>query len=869
LPGARPIFLVTIAIVLLVFALAARADDAPEMVIHAALAFDAPQIQATAVVRWQNTAPGAARTARFVLFANRFRDLPETITGLSRHLLVAGADFRPGGTEVTSAQEGDRELATRLESPKPFPPESILAVDLGREVESGERVVLTLHFRTRLPNLYDVLSATDGLVVAADGWYPAPLALDAAPSAEGRRPLRSSVRGVFVLPGESELVANGKLHRESRVAEVAEAAGLSFVLSDRPFAVTSMRAGSHRAVVYIVPSRETRHRVSHYATAEETLLDTLPSALADSAPDREAPMVRIPLRWVSTAPAEGMVLVSDRLFEIYPLLRPLHQRELAYALALDEEVERARAREDEADARWIAEGLAWRRAERLYRERYRSGREVRDYIQFLNVFAIVDRFETAPRIPFVRAFFPAAASDDDLRIRAGGAAGDRPPGRVVFDKLEARLRPEKFASLLADYQAGDRPFRDGLREVGGRDAEAFLDAWLRPYGAVNYGLADVEMSKDPARARFTVTKEMSEPRPDTVEVELAEADGTERHLIDIDRESAAVDVETRAPAERITLDPDRKATETRLDDNRSPADLHFLLDSADVEVSSTEFGISSLLVARRRYDYRKDLAVAAFITSRAYGGDFGFQLHGGRQIDANLFAENLFAYYALQKLDEGFRNPARGVEQTSGRLAGFGLRFNSYDTVFFENPSASRHVRLFFDGFDRTVASDFDYVQGGGSLAVRQRIFGDTILAGQVLNGFSGETGTRVPNQGLFSLGGFRSIRGIGAEEELAKNIFMVRAEVRQMLPVRLNLDFEEVAIARRLQLKAFVDAGRVENSVGRLYDPSGFAVGVGGGVNLFYDFMGFFPYSFYLDVATRADRPGSVQVLFGAGQPF
>ncbi len=89
------------------------------------------------------------------------------------------------------------------------------------------------------------------------------------------------------------------------------------------------------------------------------------------------------------------------------------------------------------------------------------------------------------------------------------------------------------------------------------------------------------------------------------------------------------------------------------------------------------------------------------------------------------------------------------------------------------------------------------------------------------------------------------------------------------MLPWLLDWNFEDALIARRLQVKVFVDTGRVENSSRQLFDPSGFAVGVGGGVNLFYDFMGFYPTTFYLDVATRADKDGGAQVLFGVGQPF
>jgi hypothetical protein len=38
-----------------------------------------------------------------------------------------------------------------------------------------------------------------------------------------------------------------------------------------------------------------------------------------------------------------------------------------------------------------------------------------------------------------------------------------------------------------------------------------------------------------------------------------------------------------------------------------------------------------------------------------------------------------------------------------------------------------------------------------------------------------------------------------------------------------------------------FVDSGRVEGSAGRIYDVSGFAVGVGAGLGVVYDFLGFF----------------------------
>jgi hypothetical protein len=566
-----------------------------------------------------------------------------------------------------------------------------------------------------------------------------------------------------------------------------------------------------------------------------------------------------------------MVLVSDRLFEIFPLLRPLHQRELAYAMFLAEELRLAATREPAIDRDWVAEGIAWRRADALYAARFREGREVRDWIGLFNVFAIVDRFDTAPRIPFVRPFFPTSADDDPLRIRPDSMAGARPPGRFLFDKLEAKLGPVAFESVLATYAAGRDAFRDVLGRAGGKAATQLVDAWLAPYVRVNYALEDVERNPGAQPgARFTIRRESRDARPDSVEVGFEEGERTEKTRVDLTGETTVAERPAAAPVDRVVIDPDRKTVEPRLDDNRVPPRFQLLLDSADVEVSSTEFGFSTLVVGRELYDYRKNLAVAGFYTSRGYGLDAGVQLHFGEAIDPSLYRHNLFAYYALEELDRSFASDDVDHPRARGRLGGFGLRFHSFDTPEFENPSASYHVRAFFDGYDRSLGSDFNYVQGGGSVSATLPVRHGTVIAGQVLNGFSGETGGgKIPPQGLFSLGGFRSIRGIGAEDELGNDIFIVRAELRQLLPWRLDWNFEEALIARRLQLKAFVDAGRVEDSSRELYDPSGFAVGVGGGVNLFYDFMGFFPTTFYLDLATRADRGGPVQVLFGVGQPF
>src|SRR5262249_27573001 len=140
---------------------------------------------------------------------------------------------------------------------------------------------------------------------------------------------------------------------------------------------------------------------------------------------------------------------------------------------------------------WVAEGIAWRRAAELYASRFQEGREVKDWIGLFNIFAIVDRFETAPRIPFLRSFFPVSTDDEPLAIRPETLCVSRPPGRFVFDKLEARMGPTAFEAMLAGYRSGRQPFRESLAATSGGVGE-LLDAWLRPYVPIDYAIEDVE-----------------------------------------------------------------------------------------------------------------------------------------------------------------------------------------------------------------------------------------------------------------------------------------------------------------------------------------------------------------------------------------
>jgi hypothetical protein len=343
---------------------------------------------------------------------------------------------------------------------------------------------------------------------------------------------------------------------------------------------------------------------------------------------------------------------------------------------------------------------------------------------------------------------------------------------------------------------------------------------------------------------------------------------------------------------QVVIDPDRKLIDDDRSNNAWPPRLQVVFDSADVEVSSTEFGISALGVGRIRYDYHQDLAVAGFYTNRAVGLTAGGRLHWGKPVDPTRFRNNLYLFYTFAGLTPSFTNDADPGVRTSGQLGGVGFRYDYTNVFWTDDPSNQRRVRLFGDYFDPDLGSDYRlrctnpptaacastapdrqtprYGDWGYTASATVPVWSPrTIAAAQIFNGFS--TGF-VPNQGLYSLGGSLSIRGIGAEVELARNIFVLRTELRQELPLDLDLNLLDLLVLRRTQIKFLLDTGGVSNSAGRIYDVGRYACGIGIGFTAIYDFLGFTSSAAYLEIATRIDDPsqaGDIQVLFGSTQAF
>jgi len=746
------------------------------------------------------------------LFPNRFRADGDEVNDITRSHVYPENAFDSGEITLASvAAEGDA-LAWRFLARDDAPAETLAEVDLAGTLAPGATVTLAVDFVTRLPERYGPFGTTELGVTAIAGWFPY-LSVRSGDGSwrDADGPAAADVRATITAPSDLTLVVGDQVFAPPHAGTVQAAAEnvRAFALVALPRAsVVSGDAGATR-ITFVAPDPVRERRLAPGPTAPELfraaverIVATRPEALA--APP-SLTVVQVPLRWNLTTPSDGLVVVSDRSLRVQELLQDFHEAQIAQAVYAELLREAARACPD-ATPRWVTEGVAWELADRYLRKTRPDHRSVHDWIDYFDVFAIVDRFETAPKVPFVQAFFENAQNEDDLHENVFTYDGRRAPARLVFARLDRSVGPATVATAVdAHLEQPCAPFDQELARAAGTDREqtnATVAAALAPPLA-----KDVPVIVDPAF------------RP-----------GTER------------------------------------------SGYQVVLDTADVEVSSTEFGVAALFVARRRGDYTRDLALNPYFTERSYGFNFGPRLHFGPRNDANTYRHNLFAFYNFAWLDRGFKDDSRPDVRTSGQVAGFGVRYDYSNVYFYDNPTNQREARAFVDWHDPAFGSDYGFVRfGGRASATTPLLTPRTILAGELLAGFEEPTSDRgVPIQEQFSLGGRRALRGVSVNERLARNIGLARAEIRQDVFPEMDFNLLDLAVYRRPQLKLFVDTGQVDDSAGRALNPEHFAIAAGTGINVLYDFLGFFPGRAYIEVATRLDRDQTdFQVLFGTRQAF
>ena len=872
------------ALVLLTAAPAAAAPVLlrPQYTVTASLALAAPQIEGTVAVAFTNRGPRPLEDAVFLLFANRFAAPDSDLNDFTRPLVYPDQEFDPGGLELLDVRDG--AVPSRA-APLPIvglPPGTFVSVPIA-PLAPGESRTLTLRFRTTVPRRFGTFGVVGDQLTAIGGWYPSlvPLAADGT-WAVGSAPPLADFDVTLAAADGLDAILNGRLvPAGAPLAHATVAAAHYLTLVAAPGFVSAETQAGDVAIRYLYRPPAHGMRLSFGPPLSDIVLETLRRIVVERPPVVPAPtgplvVVAAPLRRDLTANGEGAVIVSDKLLELQELVRPFHELQLAQAVYAELLRPPLARRESARDYPWVSEGVS-----RLLADRYLDAvtperRSVYDWIDLFNVFAIVDRFENTPKIPFTGAFFDGAKEADPLHAEVWSVTYDGPPGRVVLHKLRAQLDSPVFDPLLDACLTATAPLRACMAAgAPSQPVARRLDEWLGPYPAIDYRVETTDFNVvegDAYRSTVAVRRVSSRPFAEPVTVRLRTVGGEQ---VDVQWKSegdvALVSTTTTGHVYQAIVDPDRALIDDDRANNAWLPRLQVVIDTADVAVTSTEFSIGALAVARLRYDYRKDVGLTAFYTNRGVGFTLGPRLHFGTPVDNSRFRHNLYGFYAFEALDRSFKDDRHPSVRTGGNLGGIGARYD-YTNVFWPDwPTDQRRLRLFIDWYDKNLGSDYGYLDWGYAASGTVPILSPrTVAAAEVFNGFSKPFNSLVPNQGLYSLGGERTIRGIGAETQLARNVFVLRTELRREISPDLDFNFHDIAVLRRLSARLLLDTGQASNSAGHIYDLPSWAVGAGAGIGIVYDFFGFFSAAAYLDLATRLDEDqGDVQVLFGSSQSF
>lgn len=854
----------------------------PQYTVTASLAPAAPQIEGTVAVAFTNRGPRPLTEAVFLLFANRFAQPDPGLDDFARQLVYPDQEFDPGGLELLEVRDGG---VPSHAAPLPvvgLPTGTFVSVPIA-PLAPGETRTLTLGFRTTVPRRFGTFGVVGEQLTAIGGWYPllVPLGADGTWAVGSAPPLADF--DVTLTPADGlDVILNGRLvPAGAPLAHATVAAAHYLTLVAAPRFVSAEAQAGDVTIRYLFRPPAHGMRLSFGPPLPDIVLDALRRIVLDRPPAVPAPagalvVVAAPLRRDLTANGEGDVIVSDKLLELQELVRPFHELQLAQAVYAELLRPQLARREPARDYPWVSEGVSRQLADRYLDATQPQRRKVYDWIDLFNVFAIVDRFENTPKIAFTGAFFDGAKQADPLHAEVWSVTDEGPPGRVVLHKLRAQLGPPAYDPLLDACLVATAPLRACM--AAGAPAQPVarrLDEWLGPYPAIDYRVERTDFNVaegDAWRSTVAVRRVSSRPFAEPVTVRLRTVGGEQ---VDVqwksEGEVALVSTTTDGRVYQAIVDPERALIDDDRANNAWLPRLQLVVDSADVAVTSTEFAIGALAVARLRYDYRKDVGLTAFYTNRGVGFALGPRLHWGAPIDNSSFRNNLYAFYTFEALDSSFTDDRHPGVRTSGQLGGIGARY-VYSNVFWPDwPTEQRKLRLFVDWYDKNLGSDYGYLDWGYAASGTVPILSPrTVAAAEVFNGFSKPFNSLVPNQGLYSLGGERTIRGIGAETQLARNVFVLRTELRREISPDLDFNFHDIAVLRRLSARLLLDTGQASNSAGRIYDLPGWAVGAGAGVGIVYDFFGFFSAAAYLDLATRLDQDqGDVQVLFGSSQSF
>ncbi|MBI3723486.1 BamA/TamA family outer membrane protein [bacterium] len=871
----------------------AHAEDPPEASYRISLEVnrETGEIKGASEIALLNSSSRPLGRLPLLLYANRFRVQDPAIddTNFERYYSYR---FHPGEMRLGSIRDASgKALELSLPAVPGMPSGTYAEVVLEEPVAPGKEARVRVEFVVRVPDRFGMFGRRGSRVVLEGGAWPLVPARSRSGAFEPSLGAMRASHEISATAPSGEVVLAGVATVDSRgVFRTTAVAPTVFLGAGDDLSVIARRSAEPGAgipeIVYRGPEGEEKKAARILGLVSQAAQRFSRDWLPDE-PLEPIVIVEAPLR-DRLVHACSVLLVSDRIFEVFPILDGFHEREIQRAtFELLARRSRALASVEGPDAAWIAEAIAWVALEQWENDRGGlKGGDVRAGLGILDFIPLIDNALRAPRfassdVYFGRLYEPRENVRDELD-RLGSS---RPRGRVLAEKLRDKMGTEKLRSLALATLG--RTARDGsrLRErasrLAGEDLTGFFDLWLGPPPRENLKIASRDAATLPDGREgiaISVERETEDARigrvGEPVTIELRSGGKRERQVWD-GRGDASVLYFSRDGFYSVEIDPEGRIDELTKDDNFWPSIAKILVNRFKFSIDLNGGHRSSVdagLTVHPLYAYAHSILLDGFYGGDGRGVRIAYAYSFGQRIDEVTFGSSLAAAFRYESLATGLLRNAP-IAETTGRLATYGLSWGIETRTDGLRPTHGFHLGVAGDLADPRFGGDFTY-QAVRSNAVflftpeRPFTFAFEALVGQLW-------GTNPPSQAQFDAGGEGAVRGVRTGDFVDRGIFVAKGEVRVSVLEDLDVNVLWLAWWRRLELCGFVDAGDVGDNVYEVFRaPSRWKLGVGGGVRAELEALGIRPTVLRFDIAWRADhgegeKRGKAQFYVGVNQSF
>lgn len=783
--------------------------------------------------------------------------------------------FQPAGMELQGATDG-AGATLRIERIDT----TLFRVHLAAPVAPRGEAVVEIAFDTTVPRRFGTFGRDAGQLTLDGGFFPRPPPLEGGafradlPPDELAFHLRlqwqGARRALAVVNGTLTELAPGSTQQEVGRGVARRVALLLYTRHQ-----VSRLATQHGKVMFVHRRKRRGMRgpgdlydlglIDVHAQTLGTVGAALGFLAREGLPVPELTLcAEAPLRRVLARPAPGMILVSDRAFDVTPYepIRKFHRLPLVRATAALVVEGTVAPRAEASRAEQTVDLVAVDLTDRWERAQYGTWEGARELLAKGSFVAEVDDALTAPQIPFESAFFRGPDDTDRFRDTVELFSHARPTGHLWREKLLDRLGPDPTAAIAAAL-AGGASLTDALREHGGDVDMDWLRAWDRRTPPRNYSVGPVRTGED-RKGPFVdvvlrVEGPVDPPERVTVHVEGRGSRPAEATVV-VDQPEITVRVRSAARRPRVIVDPRRRIVESDLGrpvdpraDNLTHPGWRALLDGFGVALNSAT-GRADTVVSgfvRREADIDHTILLSVFDLERRTGVAFDWFRSLGPKVLPN-----------RRRMALGVGTSISWLKPREGAGSGLGLRLRATvgDLTFRSRTDPRAGVARGLS-FGPTLAtrdgrSDLGFsasgllgrliaVGGGHTLA---GVFRADILLGEIS---SSET---------LGIGGPGAVRALATFARTGEMRLAGSLEWRHRFTRDVSISAMHLAFVNGIDGVFFVDGGLLGPTPGQTFRGSAFSLGVGYGLRFHYVVAGLTPMVFGID--------GAVPVLVGGAIP-